>query len=184
MIRLNLLPPKEKGNLKLEEIQRWIWVWTAALTLALVFFLIVLATIYFSLISGSKAARENYQFIQQSAQGETLKSQQDLINNFNDRLARIASLQEKHKYYSQALIEILSLLPSGIRLESLVINEKKQVTLSGFAPDREKIIVFKEALEKSNKFENIENPLSNLLKQTDINFYFKFDLTDRILKKL
>ena len=183
MIRLNLLPPKEKEDLQLEQIQRRIWAWTAALMLALAFFLVFLATIYFSITSGSKAARENYQLIQQSVQGKTLKSQQDLIKNFNDRLAQIASLQEKHKYYSRALIEILNLLPQNIRLGSLVVNEKNQATLSGFSPDREKIIAFKEALEKSNKFGVIENPLSNLLKQTDINFYFKFDLTDRILKK-
>jgi len=182
MVRLNLLPPKEKEALRLAQIPRGIWAWTAALALALTFFLVFLAAVYFSAAGELKSTQENYRLIQESSQGKDLKSQQDLIKNFNSQLVQIASLQENHRYYSRALIEILNLMPSGIRLENLTVNEKNQVTLSGFASSREKIIVFKDALEKSAKFTNMENPLSNLLKQTNINFYFKFDLTSQILK--
>ncbi len=182
MIHLNLLPPGEKENLKMEKIQHGLWFWTALIAGALIFFLVMLATVYFSIISLSKTVEEDYRLIQASTQGKNLKSQQDLIRDFNLKLSQIETLQKKHKYYSTILIELTRLLPEGVRLENLTIDEKNQVILLGFAPRREEIIALKDNLEKSKKFANIENPLSNLIKQTDINFYLKFNLTEEALK--
>jgi len=72
------------------------------------------------------------------------------------------------------LASLADLTPPGVRLDALLINESNEATLNGYAQKREQIIVFKESLEKSGMFGEIENPLSNLVKQTDINFYFNF----------
>lgn len=182
MIHLNLLPPGEKENLKMEKIQHGLWLWTALVAGVLIFFLIMLATVYFSIISVSKTAEEDFNLIQASAQGKNLKSQQDLIKDFNLKLGRIEILQKEHKYYSTVLIELIQFLPEGVRLENLTIDEKNQAILSGFAPRREEIIALKDNLEKSKKIANVKNPLSNLIKQTDISFYLKFNLTEEALK--
>ncbi len=176
MISLNLLPPEEKANLRLGNIRRIFLNYALALISALIFGVLILAFIYFLLAVESKNSEGNYFLIQQSSQGQSLKSQQDQIKKFNSELLQIEILQKKQPYYSLVILEIANLMPPGVRIEKLEINEKNEIIVSGFAQNREKVVLFKEGLERSKNFKNITSPLSNLVKQIDIYFYFKFEL--------
>ena len=183
MIKLNPLPPQEKNNLKLEQIQRWIFFYGGAVSILLFIFVFLLIFTWLFISAQIKSYSLSLENTKTSSQGQSVNEQLQLINDLNLRLEKINTVQKNHKYFSSVMTELGSLVPSGIRLEGLSIDENSQGTLSGYAQKREQVILFKENLEKSNSFEKIESPLSNLTKQVDLNFSFKFSLRANALKK-
>ncbi len=183
MIKLNLLPLQEKEALALEKTQRWIIFYGSAITGIFLIFVALLIIIWAFIAIQLKSAVNNLESVQSSFKGQDLKTQQAAVADLNKYLEKIASIQKNQKSYSVLLISLSNLVPSGIRLNTLAIDRSDEISLNGYAQRRELILAFKDSLEKSNLFTDIENPLSNLIKQTDINFYFKFKLLPNAPKK-
>ena len=90
---------------------------------------------------------------------------------------RLSSFYEKQVNLTEILEEISSALPAEIYLTNLSIttqDEELNCVLSGFAPTRERLLDFKDNLEKEVRFEEILFPPSNWEKRTDINFTVSF----------
>lgn len=185
MLKLNLLPPEEKNALMIEQSQRWIVFYGSAIAAILLIFAGLLGAIWLSINYQLKNAAAEFNSVQTSLKGRDLKSQEEQISQTNAFLKNLDNIQRGQKIYSDLLIALSDLVPPGAKLTSLTIDEKNAVALYGFAAQREQILAFKEALENSKLFKDIESPLSNLVKQTDINFYFNFNLQpDALNKKL
>ena len=56
-----------------------------------------------------------------------------------------------------------------ISYENNGISEKK-ISITGIAPSREVLLLFREALENSSTFKNVNLPISNFVKGSNINF--------------
>lgn len=176
MIELNLLPPQEKEFLGLERKRRQIMLYGGSLLLTLFGFIALLGFIWFFILIQLKSYSASLQNIEASFQGQSISRQKQLIADFNQYLTRLDQIQLSHRRYSLALAELANIIPSGVRLESLTIDAKNQVNLSGFASQRTQVLMLQDALEKSALFTQVEKPLANLTKQIDINFNFKFNL--------
>jgi len=183
MITLNVLPPQEKKILALEKAQRWIIFYGCNILGILIIAIALLGIIWFSINIELNGVAANLAQIQFGLKGQDLKAQQGLVNTLNADLKTISNLQKNQKNYSHLLISLADLVPDGIRITNLSFNEKNAASLSGHAQRREQIIAFQEALEKSNLFENIKNPLENLVKQTDIDFNFSFTIKNGALNQ-
>jgi len=183
MIELNLLPPTEKKSLRLEQFYRWLIFYGGATILIFLLFIAFLALIWFFILIQLKSYTVNLEKTRTSFQGQSIENQQKLINEFNGQLEKIAQIQDGHRFYSPALIHLTQLIPSGINIDAFAIDEQGSCILSGYAQKRSQLLLLKEGLEKSTLFEKIENPLSNLTKQTDINFSFKFNIKSAALKQ-
>jgi Tfp pilus assembly protein PilN len=183
MIKLNLLPPQEKNELKLERLYRWLVFYGSATILIILLFITFLALIWSFILIQLKSYTVNLENTKTSFQGQSIENQQKLIRDFNLKLERIAQVQSGHKYYSPVLIHLATLVPSGIRIDALAIDEQGKATLTGYAQRRSQLLLLKEALEKSSFFENVNNPISNLTKQVEINFSFQFDIKSAALKQ-
>ncbi len=183
MIELNLLPPQEKDELKLERLYRWLIFYCSSAVLIILLFIAFLALIWSFIIIQLKSYTANLENTRTSFQGQSIENQQKLITDFNHQLNKIDQIQNDHKYYSTILIRLSELIPSGIRIDAFVVDEQGKCTLTGYAQKRSQLLLLKEALEKSSFFEKIDNPISNLTKQIDINFSFKFDVKPAALKQ-
>ncbi len=183
MIKLNLLPPQEKEILASEKIHRWVIFYGSAILGILFIFAALLGVIWIFIGVQLKSVASNLEAIQNSFRGQDLKTQHTAVPNLNKYLEKIHGIQRNQKSYSSFLVALTKIMPEGIRLDSLSVDESNEVILNGYAPKRELVISFKDSLERSNLFENIESPLSNLIKETDINFYFKFKLLPNVLIK-
>lgn len=182
-IKLNLLPPQEKEAIAVDRAHRWIIFYGSAILGILLIFIVLLGTIWLYLAIQLKTVSVNLNSSQAGLQGQDLKTQQDLIAQLNKDLVEMDVLQKNHKLYSKFLIALTELIPAGARLNGLDINDKEEVIMEGFAQRRDQVIFLKDSLEKSALFSNVESPLSNLVKQADINFYFKFNLRPDALIK-
>lgn len=176
MIELNLLPPPEKELLNLEQIRRWIMLYGSSILLVLFGFIALLGLIWFSILIQLKSYSQSLQNIETSFQGQSIGRQKQLIADFNQYLDELNQVQENHQYYSPALTELANIIPSGVQIASLSIDENNQASLAGFALQRTQVLMLQDALEKSKFFAKVEKPLANLTKQININFNFKFNL--------
>lgn len=183
MIELNLLPPQEKDELKLERIYRWLIFYCSSAILIVLLFIGFLALIWFFIMIQLKSYTANLENTRSSFQGQSIENQQKLINDFNRRLDKINLIQNNHKYYSTILMRLAEIIPSGIIIDAFVVDQQGKCALTGYAQRRSQLLLLKEALEKSSFFEKIDNPISNLTKQIDINFSFKFDAKPAALKQ-
>jgi len=183
MIELNLLPPQEKDELKLERLYRWLIFYCSSVVLIILFFIAFLTLIWLFIIIQLKSYTANLESTKTSFQGQSIENQQKLITDFNRQLNKIDQIQNNHKYYSTILMRLSTLIPSGIRIDAFVVDEQGKCTLTGYAQKRSQLLLLKEALEKSSFFENIDNPISNLTKQIDIDFSLKFDVKSSVLKQ-
>ncbi len=183
MIKLNLLPPQERKALAADKTRRWIIYYGSAILSILLLFAASLGLIWLCINIQLKNLSDNFSSFQTSLQGQDVKAQEAAITKANSYLEEIDKIQKNHKSYSGLLASLASATPAGIRLESLSVENDGSITLNGFAQRRDLILDYKDSLEKLNLFGAIENPLSNLVKQTDINFYFKFALRPGVLMK-
>lgn len=183
MIELNLLPPQEKEELKLERIYRWLVFYCSSAILIVLLFITFLALIWFFIIIQLKSYTANLENTRTSFQGQSIENQQKLISIFNRQLDKINFIQNDHKSYSTILVRLAEIIPSGIIIDAFVVDEQGKCALTGYAQKRSQLLLLKEALYNSSFFENINNPISNLTKQIDINFSFKFDVNPTTLKQ-
>ena len=183
MIKLNLLPPEEKQIITLEKAQRWIVFYGSALIGICLVFITLLGATWLYVYTQSQAAEINLATTQTSLRGQDLKQQQNLIQQQNIQLAKINLLQKQHKYFSPLLISLAAMVPDGVRLEGVSIKDGGEAALSGFAQKREQFLIFKETLEKSPIFNNVVSPLSNLTRQTDVNFSLQLNFKPESLNK-
>lgn len=175
MITLNLLPPEEKQKIESVQAQRRILsLASAGLTLILIF-LAFLSSIWLFLTVQLNSADLVFKNIQASSQNEVFKKLESEIKQINEKLDRSEALKKGSRHYSFALEKLTELSSYDIKFTSLSVSENK-ISLSGLTASREALLAFKDSLSQSPYFDKINMPLSNFLKQTDINFSVSFEI--------
>lgn len=181
MLRINLLPPQKKKELKLEKINHLVVFYGSLVIISFLLFLILLFNIQLFL-SWKISDIKN----QITAKETSLENQNDLeekIKNLNNTLTKITKAQAEQPLWSPTIEKLASLIPSNVQLKNLSGNLESQIiNLSGFSPTREKILLLESSLKNSPQFEITNAPLSNLTKPTNIDFQFGLKIKDFIKK--
>lgn len=183
MIKLNLLPSAEKELFKIDQIQRWVVFYGSVFFCSLLVFIILLAAIWFSLSIQIKSIGANLDIAKQNAPGQDLKTQQNLIKKLNAKIEKASQFEKNHKRYSTILLALAEVMPEGIKIERITIDEKNKMTISGYAQKREDMLTLKNSLEKSAFFTDINSPIANLIKQAAISFSLTMTIKTDILIK-
>lgn len=176
MIKPNLLPPEEKNQIKLYRAQRWIVFYGFSLLSACIIFAVFLGVIWLYLSLQVKAFDEALVTANASLQGQKLKEQQTLVRELNALMKKTNQFFSPQKNYSEIIGSLAQMVPEGIRIEGLSLDKEGTIKLSAHAQTRAQVLAFKDAIEKSPLFDKVDSPLSNLVKQQDINFQFTFKL--------
>ncbi|KKT19706.1 MAG: hypothetical protein UW02_C0006G0012 [Candidatus Nomurabacteria bacterium GW2011_GWB1_43_7] len=104
---------------------------------------------------------------------------QDSLTSVEDLNSKLSTIEnaEKNKYLvSQKVINeiIFQKMPdikiSQIFYENNVLNGKK-INIRGLAPSRERLLLFRRALEDDITFKKVDLPISNFVKGSNIEFY-------------
>jgi Tfp pilus assembly protein PilN len=175
MIELNLLPPEEKQEIAGQKAFRKALISGSLSLIFVLIFLAILSSIWlYSLIqlrSIQGIAKELEATPQNQAFGDIKKQ----IDDINQKLQSFSKLKSQEKDYSFYLEKLIELANPSIKFSSVSFDGSK-VSLSGQALTREALLAFKDALGGSSFFQNINTPLSNFLKQNNIDFTFSFEL--------
>ena len=190
---INLLPQTEKKVLKIEMAYKALLILAVTLLCVLVCFILILSSI--KIYIAGQANVENIVFEQFEKQIQSSKSREteDKIKIYNQNIADINSFYKDRTEISELLQEVSEILPSDIYLtyfsfktteEKVKIENsdktkkeiKREVSMSGFSPSRERLFELKQILESKSDFKEVYLPASSWTKPYDINFSLKFSL--------
>ncbi len=175
MITLNLLPPDEKQKIESAQAQRKILSLGGAALILILVFLALLSFIWLFLAIQKNSADLIYKNIQANSQSEAFKNFESEAKKLNEKLSRADALVESSNHYSAALKKLTELAPQDIKFVTFSASQNK-VNLEGFAASRDSLMAFKDSLSQSLYFDKVDMPLSNFLKQTNIDFFVSFEI--------
>lgn len=183
MITINLLSSQEKKDISYEKNN--ISVIGAFVVLSFVFILlgVVLYTIKDLQNNNYLAQASETKNLEKFLNQEGNKQIESKVKEINYYLATIKKIESERTDFSKSLVEIANLTTNGVRLYNIKLHKAdKNFEITGQADKRDDLLKFIDNLEKSDYFEGIESPSSNLISPTDISFTIKGKLTDKALK--
>lgn len=173
MIKLNLLPLKEKKQLNIKLYQdlatRFI---IAFLWLSIIVFFLLFTFKYIIKNSLENMTEQNNAIIQSN---KKLNSE---IKKYNNELKSLSNMQDKNIVFSKIIIKITKIIPKEIILTDLSLQVDKEeksnktilIKMKGLAEKRDDLIKFKNNLNSLPYIKNIELPINTLLKQKNVDF--------------
>lgn len=179
---INLLPSKEKINLREEEN----WKLTMIIGILILIFLISFSLILFSIkffIEGEVEVQKIlFNQREKEFQNPQMQSLQANLISFNQTLFQLESFYQNQLKLTENLEKISKTLPLGIYLTNLSIKPQLKneggwqlgCNLSGYSPTREVLLEFKKNLEEEERFQEVYFPPANWVQAKDINFTVSF----------
>jgi len=174
---INLLPIKEKKELKSYILQDNIVVVGEFLIGTILFFILFFTALWLFLYhTRDKLETTSDLFAQAQALEKRVNNlNKELSSSINQRLEYIKQLQKEQIVWSIVLAKIAQITPRNVRFETMEVNNDK-IQIGGYAVARDDVINFQKILEQEPQFIEIDSPLSNFVKQKDVNFVFSFKI--------
>lgn len=181
---INLLPPKEKGNILFERKKRIITLIWIFVLVCLVFFILILFGIRFCVQDQIKSQEANLKRLESKAQEIGVQNIQEEVKSINSLLREINSFYEKRILLEGILEKVSNTLLERMHLTNLsvsfIVEEKEKrilkISLSGFSPNRETLFEFRKKLEEETLFKDVYFPPANWIKPNDIDFFVTFNI--------
>lgn len=180
---INLLPKTERREVELQIVTRQVvkfLIWSACAMA--VFLLLAFGTMLYlkgEMLSVDRDIAESKKELSSSGTQQL----QERVLAVNKQLKIIGSLRDQHYNWTNALSEISRILPDDVQVNSLSVDRKTaEIRLTGTAERRESVIKFWSNVKKSKYFKNINFPLSNLERETNVPFTYTFYANKEMLK--
>lgn len=175
----NLLPESYKKLVHTEYISRLFFAISIFVIVTSAFGVVALVPAYIFSTTKLDTVRAQQEGLDR---GESVKIDGDIRKLINDSKTKTKLLSEQMAGAKLlgSLEKMISVKRGEVALTSFdigVMTEKKrQVTLGGVAANREMIVRFSKDLEGVKEFADIEVPISNFQKSTDIPFTIRFTI--------
>ena len=177
MFKFNLLSPGEKEQIELAKLHRLIVIFVAWIFVFLLTFVLLLVSTFFSLSILLKSQNTLIQHREQDEKNKYLVEIEQRIKQANQKLDQVYLKQGDMIIWTSILEKLSNITPSGVYITNLSYQlSNKQVNLSGWANNRNKLLAFQDSLEQASNFIKVDAPLSNLIKQNNISFSFMLHL--------
>lgn len=184
MKRINLLPPAAQKDLR---FQRWfaslrLWLMIVAATLLVTLAGQITAYIYLQYEKGILDERvEQLRSLSNQKENTEVKQQVAALNN---NIADFSLLADTTPRWSKFLVAFAGMVPPGVKINSLVTDlTSKKVTIQGYSPTREDVILLYNNIKANEKnFFDIDYPLENISRASDVPFHFTFSIREDLLK--
>jgi len=174
---INLLPPQQKEELLEEERLKLVLTWGIIILAFLVSLSLILILIKIFLSADLEIQKTYFEQRKKKLESPVIQEVEAKIKNYNLALSKLESFYQGQLDLTSILEKISQTLPEGIYLTTLSFNpQTSQISLSGFSPSREKLLQFKENLEKTEGLKEIYFPASNWIPATDIDFLVNFKI--------
>jgi Tfp pilus assembly protein PilN len=181
---INLLPKEKQKELGFGKIYKTLLslIWISAMSFVLVFLVLVSVRAY---LGGQEShLTASIQSLKEQTGKEENAAIKAQVKALNDLVADHKALSKAIPKQSKVLRAFTPIVPPGVKVTSLRMDAgKKIMDINGYAPTRESVIKLYESLVKDSKnFSNVDYPLENVAKPTDINFHFSFSINEALLK--
>lgn len=183
MKHINLLPKHKQTELYYEDLYHSTLV--AVILGVAVLLLGVVIQIFVMIYLGSKESRV-------SAEVETLKQQTDKTENaelkrqirlINNQMSDFEQLAANSPRWSKVISAFAKLVPKGVKINTFKADSKtSKIEITGFSPTREAVIeLYNNINTDKAHFKDINYPLENVSKPTNVQFNFAFYIVEGVL---
>jgi hypothetical protein len=179
MIKLNLLPEEYKKEYNLEKTRRFIMFVSVSLYFISFIFILLIFFGYFYLKFETKSIISKIDSEKTTQQIKDVFSLEDNIKLVNKKISIIEKAKLESTNISKILEEVSYFDGSDSYLKNInVESQSGQVSISGFALNRDAVLLVKEAIKNSDMVDkdSILSPKTNILKEEKIDFNFIFKL--------
>lgn len=181
-IKINLIPPQRKEEIKKANRLRRILKWEAELLLVFIFFIILLVSINsITQINLSVAVSELDLANRNSNQYQAIGKYDAEAKEMNGTIARVGKIQDAQLYWSKMLKRFAQEVVPGIEIGKLS-TKNYAIFLTGKADTRDNLIAFRDNLTGEDCFTDINLPLSNLVSKDNIDFQMDLKVKKECLR--
>lgn len=173
MITLNLISPAQKAANNFRSNYSILRQIALIFLIAFVFVIGVLFLAQALLQNKLEDLTENTLMLKQNIEDEESIDLEKSVDDFNKMVLTISKVQTEYTAWTKVLVDTASLVPSGVAIGSFTLNkETAEFRFTGRALTRDLLLQFKENLEGSGFFTEIQSPISNLLTKENVGFEF------------
>ena len=166
MLTLNLIPQKLKKEVKLRRLYKELKRMGYILIITALIMAIALLVAKLILQNNFNKIIEQTTLVAESSQTHNTK-----VRDINSQMGQISQVQSGFVELSLLIENLAAKTPENISLSNVKINRvPPSISISGHAGAREELLSFKENLEESPVYFDIEFPLQNILQKKNINF--------------
>ena len=186
---INLLPPKEQEELKLEAKKKLVMVLGNVVIVSLICFFLVLLSLKFYILGEIVSQKAILDYAERQYQTEDFLFFKQIMEKYNKVLVKIDSFYKKKANFSHPLKYILEIQKSDglyftdINMDKVREDNKIKVSIHGISDTRDNLLTLKNNIEnslslnldQSKGIKNVYFPPNNWIKSKNINFHFTFD---------
>lgn len=168
---INLLPLQQKEELNQEEKLKLILILGIVISAFLISLTLILFSIKITILGQVQIQKISLEQREKEFKSAQIQELEKRIGDYNSILSALDSFYDQNLNLTEILEKTSKTLPAGTYLTTFNFNPTTlEISLSGFCPNREILLEFKENLEKEEKFEKVYFPPANWVNPTDINF--------------
>lgn len=176
-IRLNLIPPYKKEEIRKAQYLKLIIRMEIVLSVFVVVFLVFLLNLSHILDLNMEIVKQNAEISQKKGQYEKIKRYDEQFKKINSQIVDITRIKGDQLYWSNMFLYLSQSIFSGVSIQNLTTKDYA-VFLIGKADSRDSLIAFKEKLEKNECFSAVNLPLSNLVSKESIDFQMDLEIKE------
>lgn len=153
---INLLPSETKRQLKAARANVLLLRYTTLIAAAVGFLAIGTFSVY--LVMGNIKSNAENAITENHSKISNYASVQSAANEFRTNLSTAKTIMDKEIIYSDTVISIAQIIPSGVILDNLNLDASSfgsPMTINAKAVNYERAIALKVALEQSSMFSNV-----------------------------
>lgn len=175
----NLLPQEQNKDTSREYWHRLTAVSLIFILLAVLIGIVFLLPSYLISTARERRVSAEYELLKKSLNNENFDELNAILKTTAERLDIVKKSDEKSASLVRAIAEALRRKEKGVKINLISsksgLGGEGELTISGFASSRERLLSFKKSLESDKIFSKVELPISNFAKFSDIDFSIKLN---------
>jgi len=172
---MNFLPEEDKIKIKKEYLRRLFMIWGIFFFLAVSAGIVLLLPAFLFLRGQEDGLERQLIVFGERISRSGVKDIVPLAEDLNGKISVLASGQGAVKKESDVVKNILEGKTKGIKINNLSFNGKI-FSIKGISENRTDLLVFVASLKNNKGFKQVESPVSNLVKEKNIEFTINISL--------
>lgn len=181
-ICLDLLPDYRKQEIKRKKTFHSILRGEVLFLLPVILLILILLNIYYVIVLQKNSSINENSLQQSQSKYQQLGTYQEKFNQINDSDEALRKIQSGHLHWINIFQKLSEAMPDNIQISNLS-TKNYAVFLVGKAKTRDDLLNFKNKLEESICFQNINVPLSDLVVKENVDFQIDLIISKDCLKE-
>jgi len=177
----NLLPESNKKKIKIEYTLRVVGVALIFLAITLFFISVSLIPSYFLSENKTEIVEERIESLKSYIKKRQESGANRILFDTNEKLFVLDKSEDLK--ISKLIKSIVDEKNSSILITAIILRdvgeENKSIFINGDAASRDDLLSFRESIESTDLFSEVNLPISNLAKNKDINFNLEIKLRNK-----